>query len=51
MIGTLNCEVAATIDIHDGNVRIDGLDGRASILKRCGDSQASSTPGTRPCVP
>ena len=32
-IGTLNCDMAAVIDVRDGDVRIDGLDGRASILK------------------
>ncbi len=34
MIGTLNCDEAAVIDLRDGDVRVDGLDGRASVLKR-----------------
>lgn len=41
MIGTLNCDEAAVIDVRGGDVRIDGLDGRASILKHRRDVTVS----------
>ena len=49
-IGTLNCDEAAIIDLHGGDVRIDGLDGRASILKRHDDSKVTANSEAETCT-